>query len=304
MDFAAQTRGDWDLVLTTARWAEDRGLVALALPDHYLERGDETDRPAFDHLVHLAALARETTTIELVSLLSPVTFRHPAIYYKMGVTLDEVSDGRFTMGIGAGWLDEEFELFGLPYPDRRTRFEMLDEAMAYLAAAVAPEPRGFTGKYYQLAEFDPGPHPTNLRLLVGGGGAEKTPRLAGRYADEFNIYACKPEQYVARRELAAKTAAEVGRDPDALLFSTACPAIAARKHLDYRRLLEMLAERTRSTPERIEQVYEERGYPHGSGSKPSEMLAALEEAGCRRFYPQMFLGNPDDYDIILDAYRP
>lgn len=304
MDFAVQTRGDWGLVLGTARWAEERGLVAIALPDHYLERGDDIERPAFDHLVHLAALARETTSIELVCLLSPVTFRHPAVYYKMGVTLDEVSGGRFTMGIGTGWLDEEFELFGLPYPDRRTRFEMLEECLAYLSAAIAPEGRGFSGEHYQLAEFQPRPHPRNLRLLVGGGGTEKTPRLAGRHADEFNIYACPPDEYRAKLELAARTAADAGRDPEAILFSTACPAIAARRESDYRRLLETLAERTRSTPERIEQVYEERGYPHGSGSKPSEMLAALGEAGCSRFYPQMFLGNPNAFDTILDAYRP
>lgn len=303
MDFAVQTRGDWDLVLTTARWAEERGLVAIALPDHYLERGDDTGRPAYDHLVHLAALARETSSIELVGLLSPVTFRHPAVYYKMGVTLDEVSGGRFTMGVGLGWLDEEFELFGIPYPDLRTRYQMLDECMSYLSAAIAPEPRGFSGRHYRLAEFDPEPHPANLRLLVGGGGPEKTPRIAGRYADEFNIYACSPEQYEAKRDLARKTAVEAGRDPEAILFSTACPAIAARKEADYRRLLESLAEQTHSTPERIEEVYERRGYPHGSGGKASEMLAALGEAGCRRFYPQMFLGNPDDYDLILDAYR-
>jgi alkanesulfonate monooxygenase SsuD/methylene tetrahydromethanopterin reductase-like flavin-dependent oxidoreductase (luciferase family) len=304
MDFAVQTRGDWDLVLTTAKWAEERGLIAIALPDHYLERGDDLERPAFDHLIHLAALARETTSIELVSLLSPVTFRHPAIYYKMGVTLDEISGGRFTMGLGTGWLEEEFDLFGIPYPDLGARFEMLDESMGYLAAAVAPDGRGFNGTHYRLAEFDPHPHPRNLRLLVGGGGREKTPRIAGRYADEFNIYACPPDQYSAKRDLAAKTAADAGRDPGAILFSTACPAIAARDDSEYRRLLRTLAERTRSTPERIEQVYRERGYPHGSGSKPSEMLAALGDAGCERFYPQMFLGNPDDYDMILDAYRP
>ena len=304
MDLAVQTRGDWELVLSAARWAEDRGLVAIALPDHYLERGDETERPAYDHLVHLAALARETSKIELVSLLSPVTFRHPAVYYKMGVTLDEVSAGRFTMGIGTGWLDEEFTLFGLPYPDRGTRFEMLDECLAYLTAALSPGSEGFDGEHYQLSAFDPQPRPRNLRLLVGGGGSKTTPTLAGRYADEFNIYACTPEQYAGRRDLAEKTAAEAGRDPGSILFSTACPAVAARKESDYRRLLAMLAERTRSTPEHIEQVYEERGYPHGSGSKAAEMLDRLEEAGCQRFYPQMFLRNPEDFDIILDAYRP
>ena len=304
MDLAVQTRGDWELVLAAARWAEDRGLVAIALPDHYLERGDETDRPAFDHLVHLAALARETTKIELVSLLSPVTFRHPAVYYKMGVTLDEVSGGRFTMGIGTGWLDEEFTLFGLPYPDRSTRFEMLDECLAYLTAALSPDMAGFGGEHFQLSPFDPRPQPRHLRLLVGGGGSRRTPTLAGRYADEFNIYACRPEEYAAKRELAEKTAADMGRDSGSILFSTACPAVAARKESDYRRLLGMLADRTGSTPEHIEQVYEERGYPHGSGSKASEMLTALEQAGCQRFYPQMFLRNFPDFDIILDAYRP
>ena len=233
-----------------------------------------------------------------------MTFRHPAVYYKMGVTLDEVSAGRFTMGIGTGWLDEEFTLFGLPYPDRRTRFEMLDECLAYLTAALSPGTAGFDGEHYQLSPFDPQPRPRNLRLLVGGGGTKTTPTLAGRYADEFNIYACRPEQYVGQRELAEKTAAEVGRDPGSILFSTACPAVAARKESDYRRLLAMLADRTKSTPEQIERVYEERGYPHGSGAKATEMLTALEEAGCRRFYPQMFLRNPEDFDIILDAYRP
>jgi len=302
MEFAVQTRGDWELILTTARWAEDRGLVALALPDHYLERGDQPDRPAYDHLIHLAALARETSGLELVSLLSPVTFRHPAVYYKMGVTLDEISAGRFTMGLGTGWLDAEFALFGLPYPDRSTRFDLLAESMAYLSAAVAPEPRGFEGKHFQLAEFDPRPHPLNLRLLIGGGGRTKTPGLAGRYADEFNIYACPPDQYAARRELAQSTARDSGRRPDSILFSTASPALAAKSEADYRRLLHLLAERTGSAPERIEQVYEERGYPHGSGSKPAEMLEALGEVGCERFYPQMFLRNPADYDLILDAY--
>jgi alkanesulfonate monooxygenase SsuD/methylene tetrahydromethanopterin reductase-like flavin-dependent oxidoreductase (luciferase family) len=302
MELAVQTRGDWELALTTARWAEDRGLAALALPDHYLERGDATDRPAFDHLVHLAALARETTSLELVSLLSPVTFRHPAVYYKMGVTLDEVSDGRFTMGLGTGWLDEEFELFGIPFPDLATRFELLGEAMAYLYAAIAPEPRGFDGRHYRLADFDSRPHPRNLRLLVGGGGKRKTPVLAGRFADEFNIYACPPADYAAKRALAMESAREAGRDPGAILMSTAAPAIAAKSESDYRRLLGLLADRTGSSPERIETLYDERGLPHGSGAKPAEMLAALEEVGCRRFYPQMFLGNPTDFDLILDAY--
>lgn len=301
MDLAVQTRGSWDLVLAAARWAEERGLAAFAMPDHYLVRGDETEQPAYDHLIHLAALAHATSRIELVSLVSPITFRHPAVYLKTGATIDEISAGRFTMGIGTGWLDEEFSHFGIPYPDLATRFEMVEECLAYLRAAGSGS--GFEGQHYRLESFTPHPRPQNLRLLVGGTGDRKTPALAGRFADEYNIYACLPDEFAAKRELAEKNAAEVGRDPGAILFSSVSPGIAAKKETDYRRLLDTHAERFHSTPERIEAIYQERGYPHGSGSQPAEMLAALEEAGCRRFYPQLLIGNFEDFDLILDAYR-
>jgi alkanesulfonate monooxygenase SsuD/methylene tetrahydromethanopterin reductase-like flavin-dependent oxidoreductase (luciferase family) len=304
MDLAVQTRGNWGHVLDAARWAEERGLAAFAMPDHFLVRGDDTQEPAYDHLVHLAALAHETSRIELVSLVSPVTFRHPAVYLKTGATIDDVSAGRFTMGIGTGWLDEEFSVFGIPYPDLTTRFEMVEECLAYLQAALSGSAQGFEGQHYRLDAFTPQPQPKGLRLLVGGTGEKKTPSLAGRFADEYNIYACLPDEFVAKRELAEKSAAEVGRDPGSILFSSVSPGIAAKKESDYRRLLETHAERFRSTPERIETIYQERGYPHGSGSQPAEMLAALEEVGCRRFYPQLLLGNLEDFDLVLDSYQP
>jgi alkanesulfonate monooxygenase SsuD/methylene tetrahydromethanopterin reductase-like flavin-dependent oxidoreductase (luciferase family) len=306
MEFGIQSRGDWEYVLATARWAEKRGdIVAIALPDHYLQRGDEPEKPAWDHLVHLAALARETSSLELVSLVSPVTFRHPAILYKMGVTLDEISGGRFTLGLGAGWLDEEFELFGLPYPELMVRMEMLEEAMAYLRAAITPGALGFEGEHYRLAEFDPHPQPTNLRLLMGGAGKAKARRITALYADEYNLYARKPDVY---REVVEKTRAEArefGRDPDEIFWSSAGPGVAAKKESDYRRMLEGLANLTGHSPEHVESRWDERGYPHGSGSKPAEMIAALAEAGCQRFYPQVFLteDDPVDFDLILDAYQ-
>lgn len=303
MELAIQTRGSWDVVLETANWAERRGLAAIALPDHYLVRGDELERPAYDHLIHLAALAPLTTDLELVSLVSPVTFRHPAVLYKTAVTLDEISGGRFTMGVGVGWLDEEFELFGIDYPERHVRYEMLEECLAYLTAALAPEARPFKGFHYQLGDFDPQPHPSNARLLVGGGGPYKTPRLAGLYANEFNIYACPPSEYTERADRARTAAIEAGRDTAAIFLSSAGPGLAATKEADYQHLLLRYAERTKSSPERITTVYEAKGLPHGSGSKAAEMVAALGEAGCQRYYMQMFLGDTQDLDIVLDAYR-
>ena len=302
MEFGVQVRGDWDHVLEVARWAEERELVSIGLPDHYLQRGDNLNEPAWDHLIHFAGLARETN-LELVSLVSPVTFRHPGVIYKMAVTLDEISGGRFTLGLGAGWMDEEFEAFGLPYPELKVRIEMLEEAMAYMRAAITPGDNGFQGHHYQLADFDPHPRPANLRLMIGGAGRPKGRRIVALYCDEYNLYARKPEVYREVWEATRAEATEAGRDPDSIFWTSAGPALAAKKDVDYRRLLQDMADRTGQPTEKIEKVYEERGYPHGPGSKAAEMVAALGEAGCQRYFPQIFSDNMADFDINLDAYR-
>lgn len=284
-----------------AVWAEENGARSFAVPDHYLSRGDNS-KPALDNLVVLAGLARETETIDLACLVSPVTFRHPGVLYKMGVTLDEMSGGRFTIGLGAGWMDEEFEVYGLPYPDLKTRMEMYEEAMAYLRAAITPGGHGFEGKHYQLAEFDPHPIPENLRLMGGGAGKPKSQRITALYADEYNLYARPPQEYARIREETREQAEAAGRDPDSIKWTSASPALAAKKESDYRRILEAIAALTDQTTERIEEVYEERQYPHGSGSKAAEMLAALGEAGCELHYLQMFAADRSDYDLVLEAY--
>jgi alkanesulfonate monooxygenase SsuD/methylene tetrahydromethanopterin reductase-like flavin-dependent oxidoreductase (luciferase family) len=199
-------------------------------------------------------------------------------------------------------MQEEFTLFGLPYPDTATRVEMMVEAMGYLRAAIDPGPVGFEGQHYTLAEIDPRPHPIDLRLMAGGAGNAKARQMTALYADEYNLYACPSERY---REVVEKTGAlavDAGRRPEDILWSSAGPAVAAKKEADYRRLLERLAGLTRQTTERIEQVYVERQYPHGSGSKAAEMVSALEEAGCRLYYPQIFGQDLADYDIVFDAY--
>ena len=302
MEFGVQVRGDWDHVFGVAQWAEDRGLVSIALPDHYLQRGDNLDEPAWDHLIHLAGLARETS-LELVSLVSPVTFRHPGVLYKMAVTIDEISGGRFTLGLGTGWMDEEFEVFGLHYPELDVRTEMLEEAMAYMRAAITPGDKGFSGKHYQLADFDPHPHPTNLRLMIGGAGRPKGRRIVALYCDEYNVYARKPEVYRDVWEATRAEAKAAGRDADSIFWTSAGPALAAKKDTDYRRLLGAMAEKTGQSTDKIEETYEERGYPHGAGSKAAEMVAALGEAGCQRYFPQIFAEDMADFDINLDAYQ-
>ena len=131
----------------------------------------------------------------------------------------------------------------------------------------------------------------------------KTPKVAGTYADEFNIYACPPEDFRVKVDRAREAAEAASRNPDDILFSAAGPAVAGHTEADYTRLRDDMARLAGVDPERIDRGYQKRKYPHGFGSQPSEMIAALEEAGCQRYYLQMFAGGPDDHDMILDSYR-
>lgn len=304
MEFAVQTRGSMRHIRSVAHWAESQDLAAIALPDHYLPVfGDASEGPAYDHFIHLAALATETKSIELVCLVAPVGFRHPAVLYKMGVTLDEISNGRFTLGVGTGWYEEEFKLFGLDYPSEKVRIQQRHEALAYLSGAIHGEGNGYDGEHFQLAEFKPKPAPQNLRLLTGGAGMVKTPLAAGTYADEFNIYACPPEDFRVKVERTREAAEAAGRDPESILISCAGPAVAGPEKADYERLRDEMAGLVGVDAGRIDGGYRKRKYPTGWGSTPSEMVAELEDLGCSRYYLQMFVGNEDDRDMVLSTYR-
>ena len=107
MQLALQTSGNYDTVRLAALWSQANGLAAIALPDHYLMSTVEEARPAYDALIQFGGLARETETIELVVVVSPITFRHPAVYVETAVALADMSGERFKLGPGTGWMDSE-----------------------------------------------------------------------------------------------------------------------------------------------------------------------------------------------------
>jgi alkanesulfonate monooxygenase len=301
MDFALQASGTYDDVLGAARFAEERGLASFALPDHYLLALDEEaagTTPAPDAFAQLAGLARDTTSIELSVLVSPITFRHPAVLAKSAITIDRMSGGRFTLGIGAGWLDREHEVFGFPYPPRAERFEMLEEALAYVSAALSDEPVGFQGKHYQLEAFPLAPRPVGpLRLLVGGTGAHKTPYLAGTYADEFNIYPGPDlEKRIERARIAAEAA---GRDPDALLLSSAGLVLGAATREQVEESLNERAAEAGMTREELDEHHAHRNTPVGTYDELRDQFAKMEEAGISRFYFQA--GLSAETEELIDA---
>ena len=284
-----------------ARFAERIGLSVFARSDHF-------DFPRFegphatDAFATLAGLARDTDRIGLCVLVSPITFRHPGVIAKMAATIDEMSGGRLILGLGTGWMEEEHALLGLDFPDQGERFDRFEEALAYLQAALGPGDDGFSGEYFTLASRPVRPKPAHIPIVVGGGGPQRTPRLAGTYADEFNVFFSSPDEIRDRVETAGKAAVTAGRNPEALLISVMGGAITGKDEASYRRNLERVAaaDPFGRSPEDLEAHFEERGLPIGPAARARQVMAALGEAGVGRFYLQHF--GPFEHDLMEDMF--
>lgn len=288
MEYGIQVWCDFETVLDVARFAEEHALAAVAVVDHYLMSEDEEKAktsPALDVFALLAGLARETQEIELSTQVSPVTFRHPAVMAKLAVTIDALSGGRFKLGVGAGWLEREHEVFGIDFPAVGERFDMLEEALGYLRAAFDPSHPGYQGEIFRLEDFPLAPTPERrIPLAVGGGGPYRLPRLAGTFADEFNIVETGLEGRRVRIERAYRAAEQAGRDPSEILVSGTRSIYGADNQQERDELVRRLAHEEGLEVERVEEMIVEQDLPVGTWEYVLEKLAEHEAIGIERIY--------------------
>ncbi|HET6214903.1 MAG TPA: LLM class F420-dependent oxidoreductase [Micromonosporaceae bacterium] len=180
--------------LAIARRAEECGFDGFFRADHYQTVDEDAGLPGpTDSWLTLAALARETSRIRLGTLVTCVTFRQPGPLAVAVAQVDEMSGGRVELGIGAGWYEREHRSYGVPFPPIRERFDLLAEQLA-IVTGLWRTPIGqrfsFTGQHYRLIDSPALPKPVQRPgppIIVGGRGARRTPVLAARYADEFNV---------------------------------------------------------------------------------------------------------------------
>ena len=220
---------DYAATLAFAQASEKAGFDAALLAEHYYSSSGHLDRMAADAWVFLGALARETDRIRLGTLVSPVTFRHPALLAKMTATLDHLSGGRAELGIGAGWLVEEHAAHGFPFPPGPARVDLLEEHVQVITGLWSQDPFSHVGPQYRLEECHFTPRPVQRPrppLLIGGTAtATRLPRLAARYADEYVLGMGTPAQCRAVRERLNRDCTAAGRDPGAVslaLFAGLC----------------------------------------------------------------------------------
>ncbi len=261
-----------------AQAAERAGFTSFARSDHYLN-GDMS-LPATDALTSLAGIARETDTIKLTVLVTPLTFRHPAVIAKTATTIDEMSGGRFELGIGTGWMEGEHRAFGIQLPEMRTRFSLLFETLAYIHAAFGRSDGGYTGRHHSLDDIDVLPRPSStLPIIIGGSGMKRTPAIAGRFADEYNMFACSAEDLSARLDVMSRTAVELGRDPARMKISITSATFLGEDEAEYREVLGAAAAARDVSPNELEQRLTDRRLLHGTFEQGSGDHCPVRERG-------------------------
>ena len=212
----------WRRSLEIARRAERAGADSLWLFDHMHTTPEPVDELTFESFTMLTALATATTRAELGHIVSCAAYRNPGLQAKMLATMDVISGGRMTAGIGAGWKREEWEAYGYEFPPTSVRMERLEDSLQILTRMLAPGDGHATYEGVQAAVRDAINLPKPLRpmpIMVGGNGRERTWRLAARYADELNLDNMAIEDMPEALEVIAQRCEEIDRDPATLRVS-------------------------------------------------------------------------------------
>ncbi|MCI4062064.1 LLM class F420-dependent oxidoreductase [Micromonospora sp. R77] len=237
-----QQGASYDQLLAVARCAEDAGYGAFFRSDHYLKMGSVSGDPGpTDAWTTLAGLARDTSRIRLGTLMTAATFRLPGPLAITVAQVDQMSGGRVELGIGTGWYAEEHSAYGIPFPALGERFDRLEEQLAVITG-LWETPVGqtfdFAGTYYPVSDSPALPKPVQQPrppILLGGMGPKRTPRLAARWADEFNLPFASVADSAAQFERVKAACAEAGRDPSGLVWSNALVLCAGRDEAEIAR---------------------------------------------------------------------
>jgi F420-dependent oxidoreductase-like protein len=223
-----QQGADYTTLLRVARATEDLGFDAFFRSDHYLKIGGPNGLPGpTDAWTTLAGLARETSRIRLGTLVSPATFRLPGPLAIIVAQVDQMSGGRVELGLGAGWFAAEHTAYGIPFPAPAERFARYEEQLEVITG-LWDVPDGstfsFSGTYYTVADSPALPKPVQRPrppVIVGGTGPNRTPRLAARFADEYNVPFASVDDTAAAFGRVRTACAAAGRHETSMIYSAA-----------------------------------------------------------------------------------
>ncbi|MFI7598500.1 LLM class F420-dependent oxidoreductase [Actinoplanes sp. NPDC049681] len=290
--------------LRLARHAEEAGFEGFLRADHYQSMGADPGLPGpTDAWLTLAALARETTRLRIGTLVSSATFRLPGPLAIMVSQVDAMSGGRVELGMGAGWLEREHTSYGIPFPPLAERFDRLAEQLAIITGLWATpdgETYSYDGKHYRLLDAPALPKPVQRPgppVIVGGRGPRRTPELAARFADEFNMPFKTVAETAAAFERVRRACETYDRPADRPLTLSAGVVVAlGRTDADAHR---------RAAPLHVPSALPPEDPVVGSPHALVQRLGELAEIGTTRVHLRVIdMSDLDHVDLIADQVLP
>jgi F420-dependent oxidoreductase-like protein len=292
-----QQGADYQTLRNVALAAEELGFDAFFRSDHYLKMGDVSGLPGpTDSWATLAALAVETSRIRLGTLMTAATFRLPGPLAITVAQVDQMSGGRIEFGLGSGWFAAEHAAYGIPFPPVAERFDVLEEQLAIITGlwgTAEGETFSFEGTHYRVSDSPALPKPAQRPrppVLLGGTGARRTPRLAARFADEFNVPFTSVADSAAVFARVRGACEAAGRYPASMTYSVAQTVCCGKDEAEFRRRAAAIGREPAEARE------------HGVGGTPGEVaakIAAFAEIGAERIYLQVLdLSDLDHLALI------
>lgn len=287
----------WKRILQTA---EDAGYQCVFRSDHFTNaQGDDKD--SLELWTSLTYAATHTQRIEFGPLVTPVTFRHPSMTVRYAAAVDDLSEGRLVLGMGAGWQEREHKKFGVPFYDFPTRFDMLQEALELTIKLLTSDiPVDYEGEHFTLEDAILLPRPQRSGgppILIGGSGPKRTMPLVAQYADEWNCVFKPLSVFKERNEQLAELLEQNGRPVDDIKRSIMTQVVYDP---DEAKLKSRLNERDTTAEELIE-----RGLIVGTGPQVVEQIGTWAEAGAERFMLQWLdLDNIDGLESLAKDVLP
>ena len=285
--------------LAVARAAEALGYSAFFRSDHYVAMsGDGLPGPT-DSWVTLAGIARETSTIRLGTMVTSATFRYPGPLAISVAQVDEMSGGRVELGIGAGWYEAEHQAYAIPFPPLGERFDRLTEQLNIITGlwtTPVGEKFDYSGTQYTVKESPALPKPVQSPhppIIIGGGGAKRTPALAARFASEFNVPFAPLDTVKTQIGRVAAALANAGRQPDSLTYSAAFVLCAGRDDSE-------IARRSAAIGREVDEL-RSNSPAVGTPTEIADKLGAFIEVGVRRVYLQVLdMSDLDHVEFFAD----
>ncbi|ABM11468.1 luciferase family protein [Mycolicibacterium vanbaalenii PYR-1] len=289
--------------LAVARTAESAGYSAFFRSDHYVAMaGDGLPGPT-DSWVTLAGIARETSTIRLGTMVTSATFRYPGPLAISVAQVDEMSGGRVEFGIGAGWFEAEHKAYAIPFPPLGERFDRLTEQLEILTGlwtAAPGETFDYSGRHYSIVDSPALPKPAQRPhppIIIGGGGAKRTPALAARFADEFNIPFVPLDTLTEQYGRVAAAVEQAGRAKDSLIYSAAFVLCVGRDETE-------IARRAAAIGREVDELRSNSPVV-GTPGEVVDKLRPFLEAGVQRIYLQLLdMSDLDHVQFFAEQVIP